>query len=235
MLCDGSNFKPIAMLADVGTAGNPGKSCKQIKESNPASTDGLYWIAPAGKSFQAWCVMSILGGGWTAIAWAPSRAKGETFQLTADQYALGDLSGGWNQMATAKGVGAAWFEAFRGYYRYLEDQPGIPQTGKSYDVWVEYKSKQGLTNLAALTSSDFGTKWSVETSEGAKCSGWYSLFDQYWNTLATNGSGGSGGHGYCGYYHPSQPSEGWCAQAYPVNSCNRGGYGKYVWAWYLVR
>uniref|UniRef100_A0A7M5V336 Fibrinogen C-terminal domain-containing protein n=1 Tax=Clytia hemisphaerica TaxID=252671 RepID=A0A7M5V336_9CNID len=46
---------------------NPATSCKQIKTTNPSSTDGLYWIRISSQAVQVWCDMTTDGGGWLKI------------------------------------------------------------------------------------------------------------------------------------------------------------------------
>jgi len=235
MLCDGKSFKVVAYLVDLGTQNNPAISCKDLLNKNPQAQSGVYYIKPGNLAFQVYCNMSMDGGGWTVLAYAPTHAIGMTFSLGADAGTPGDLVKGWAQMATGKGVVAPWFQTFRGWYEYLEDQPNIPQSGKLFDVSVDYNSKVGDKTLSDLAANQMGTVWTVATSEGVTCSQWYSLFNQFWNTLATGAVGGKGGHSYCGFCDPGLASEGFCSQAYPVNQCNRAGFGKFVWAWYMVR
>lgn len=51
----------------LGTSSNPATSCNQIKQQNPSSADGSYWLRPAGvtNAFQAYCDMTTDGGGYT--------------------------------------------------------------------------------------------------------------------------------------------------------------------------
>lgn len=63
-----------------------GTSCKAIKASSPSAPDGAYLVDPDGPAganapFQAWCLMSVDGGGWTLVA--RSRPGGHSPVCTA--------------------------------------------------------------------------------------------------------------------------------------------------------
>jgi len=97
--------------------------------------------------------------------------------------------------------------------------------------------------LQVASARDFGDlsdesitagRW-YATAEGATCTNGHTLFSPFWDTLTVDRSGGSASHNYCGFYGPGQSYEGWCAQAYPVNQCNRAGYGKFTKAWYYIK
>jgi hypothetical protein len=74
-ICNGASWHPIA-LAAIGTQSSPGKSCKAILASQPASKDGIYWVDAFGKgAAQVWCDMTSDGGGWTLPLWFGSDSK----------------------------------------------------------------------------------------------------------------------------------------------------------------
>jgi len=214
-------------------------ACSSLLSINGGSAGSTtYYVNPIGTgAFKVYCDMTTWPGqGWTVIAYAPTRTIGLTYSMGSTAGTVGDLSGGWNQMPTFQALATGWFTRFRGYYRYYEDQPSIPQTGQYFTPYIDYVSKGGNKAMNQLVSSGFTSNWTVATSEGSTtCSSFYSLFSFFWDTLATGASGGSGGHSYCGFYGPGQSYEGYCSQAYAVNQCNRAGYGKFTWAWYMVR
>jgi uncharacterized protein YbdZ (MbtH family) len=53
----------------LGTIDNPATSAAQIKEADPAATDGLYYIyMDDGNAYPIWCDMTNDGGGWMMAA-----------------------------------------------------------------------------------------------------------------------------------------------------------------------
>ena len=70
----------IAATSTIGQdSSNPGTDCEDILQQNPAAGDDTYWIAPNGSSpFQAYCLMSINGGGWTVQSYIRSSGQWNT-------------------------------------------------------------------------------------------------------------------------------------------------------------
>ncbi|MFT5431016.1 MAG: hypothetical protein ACI9OJ_001695, partial [Myxococcota bacterium] len=69
-VCSGGSCTGGVNICEVGTEDNPALSCLKIKQTQPNSPDGAYWLKPSIniESFQTWCDMGTLGGGWTRLA-----------------------------------------------------------------------------------------------------------------------------------------------------------------------
>jgi hypothetical protein len=85
-----------------GTVGSPGRSCRQIREDLPGSSNGNYWIDVDGSgatpAFRTWCDMG--SGGLTLVANVYDNAGDDV------PNALSTLAGGWQQTGPGAWTGA---------------------------------------------------------------------------------------------------------------------------------
>lgn len=103
--CDDGNNDPWdgcspSCLLDVGTGccyEDPGSSCYQILVDGHSVGDGVYYLKPpsASVAFQAYCDMSLDGGGWTLV-WSNTRTAGNvttaiTWDAALDTLPLGGV------------------------------------------------------------------------------------------------------------------------------------------------
>ncbi len=83
---DGQNWRKL------NSSGKIYANCQSIKEENPNSADGLYWIDPKNNDnpIQVWCDMTTDDGGWMVVARASeTNGAGGDYEFRA---AVGDHS-----------------------------------------------------------------------------------------------------------------------------------------------
>lgn len=138
----------VADLADTVAAGtatgaspeDAGASCWEIKQLNPASTDGVYWLRTTSlvRPEQFYCDMTTDGGGWVLIgrgregwtfkdygqstakrlrqtvtgpdAFSPAALPGETIDALLDGGRVADLTDGLRLRRAADKAGSNWQE-----------------------------------------------------------------------------------------------------------------------------
>ncbi len=81
-VCTGTEFADVGGKP-LGTANNPGTSCKAIRDAGAALADGIYWLTGASGAVQAYCDMTTRGGGWTLLM----KASGRTFPYDSPHWA----------------------------------------------------------------------------------------------------------------------------------------------------
>ena len=152
----------VASSSTVGQdSSNPGLDCDDILQQDPSAGDGTYWIAPNGSSpFQAYCLMSINGGGWTVQSYIRTQSQWGT-GLNDNLGTVGDVAGGF---ASGSDLNNSNFQVIEKIVVYLRLIEGGNDMGTQW--MVNYRSSP--INYGSLTSNQ--PTWAFEGSFGGTSS-----------------------------------------------------------------
>ena len=106
LVCDGKSFLPIGTNAMYGqTPANPANSCLSIKNTLGSVNSGPYWLGGPTGSYQVYCDMTTLGGGWTLLM----KAGGTTYPYESAHWSTSSID---NAGSVDETKASAKFEAF---------------------------------------------------------------------------------------------------------------------------
>ncbi len=137
--------------------------CKEIIDGDPDAEDGVYTIDPdadgGNEPFDAYCVMSVAGGGWTTIGYL--KAMGQwSWNVYTDVGDLGDVNGGFALGSTLRDVSFPVREKVIIYRRLIE------QGNDLGTHWMlDARSNGQPINYGAIHSTNNG--WTYTDSRGA--------------------------------------------------------------------
>jgi len=131
--CDGTADNQEALGAGQAC---PATDCADIRDNNPTSADGLWWVDPASDgAFEVWCDQTTDGGGWNIVWKNHGGANG------------GEKS---NETLFADAVASLGDAAVTDHEDDLVS--GISQ--RAYEVWWASPNREWLKNTTLWDSSD---------------------------------------------------------------------------------
>jgi hypothetical protein len=104
--------------------------------------DGLYWIAPAGTAYKAWCDMTTAGGGWTMCYSEQDSSVNFTTETTSaaaygtDGYRADCRSVPFSEVLYYKHSNSAFARFTRNTAGDVTIAPGYPSSGSTWGGWT---------------------------------------------------------------------------------------------------
>ena len=140
---------------------NPGTDCADILQQDPSAGDDVYWISPNGSTpFEAYCLMSIAGGGWTVQTYIKTQGQWDT-SLTGNVGVVGDTNGGFASGSDLNSVNFQVTEKIIVYLRLIEG-------GSDLGTQWMLNSRSSAVNYGSLLNNQSG--WGYEDSFGVTSS-----------------------------------------------------------------
>ena len=96
---------------------------------------------------KAYCDMDYDGGGWEVVAHTPDRAHVTGWDVGTDSGTVADFLNGWTNVKSSRAA-STMISKFRGRYLYTEDQPGLPQTGTTFDTHIDFVAVRASPSLS---------------------------------------------------------------------------------------
>jgi hypothetical protein len=195
---------PEILLAFGESSSNPGISAKHILETGYSTGNGVYWIDPDGPGgeppFQAYCDMTISGGGWILAL----------NSVTGDEPPTNDIISNTGTLSLTNGhtrnVEALAVNRDAEIMHYIRDDAGgklfyAYYTGRYHNAmppFNEWTTVSGhISDSDSLLSHNFGKQWSTATSD-----------NDTWDLNCAEQYQAPWYYGSCWQSIPSKPSDG---------------------------
>jgi hypothetical protein len=202
----------VSSVSTIGTPSNPGIDCADIMQQNPGATDDTYWISPnGGSAFQAYCLMSINGGGWTVQTYIRASSQWD-ISITGNNGTIGDVNNGFS---SGGDLSASSFQVTEKIVVFLSLIEGGVDLGMQ---WMS-NDRSSPVSYSDLTSDQPG--WQFEDSFGGTSSNAGNVCSHGCSTFRGFGMfhDGSGSIGY----HGTQTGDYGCRDGNNICWSPRGG------------